>query len=57
MVSWFTSGQEDCRMWTDDRCVMCGSREAEDVDHFLIGYTEFVKGREALLEELRGFEG
>ena len=31
--------------------------EVEDVDHFLIGCTEFGMGWEAQLKELRGVEG
>ena len=48
---------QDKRRCSDDRCVMCDSGEVEDVDHFLIGCTEFGKGWKALLEELRGVEG
>ena len=32
-----------CRMCSNDRCVMCDSREVEDVDYLLIGCTEFGK--------------
>ncbi len=46
-----------CRMYVDDRCVLCNSEEAEDVRHFLIRYKEFASERQRLLDKIDQVEG
>ena len=46
-----------CRMTEDERCILCGSGEVEDVEHFLVRCNEFQGEREELLERVGEVEG
>lgn len=46
-----------CGLWDDNRYVLCGSGEEEDVDHFLVACDEFDWERQVLLAEVGGVEG
>ena len=44
-------------MAEEERCVVCGSGEVEDVEHFLVRCDEFQWERERLLERIGEIEG
>ena len=44
-------------MTEDERCILCGSGEVEDVEHFLVRCNEFQGEREELLERVGEVEG
>ena len=53
---------EDCRggtagMCKDSRCVMCDSKEVEDLGRFLVDCEKFQGGRWLLLDRVRNIEG
>ena len=39
-------------MVSDERCVMCDSREGEDVAHFLVRYGEFERDQHVVLDDV-----
>ena len=41
-----------CRMVRDERCVICDSGVGEDVAHFLVGYGDFERDRQVLLDDV-----
>ena len=44
-------------MTEDERCILCGSGEVEDVENFLVRCNEFQEEREELLERVWEIEG
>ena len=49
--------KQRCGMAEEERCVLCGSGEIEDVEHFLARCDEFQWERERLLERIGETEG
>ena len=46
-----------CGLCGEDRCVLCGREEVEDVLHFLVLCDEFEWGRQKLLKRIGDIEG
>ncbi len=45
------------KMIEDERCILCNSGEAEDVEHFLVGCDEFAGERQGFLERIGEVDG